>query len=109
MVPEYLDTLDLRLSARLVLVEEVAAKQHHVHLLLHPDAEKLIEAVEAVHAALRVLLGVSQVNVTRYQDPEEVTRVILIAVRLRKVTQGHLHALRPLLFLQKEKDCEKIY
>ena len=34
MGTEYLDTLDLRLSARLVLVEEIAAKQHHVHLLL---------------------------------------------------------------------------
>ena len=67
MVPEYLDTLDFRLSAGLVLV----------------DAEQLAEAIEAVHAALRVLLGVSQVNVTRYQDPEEVTRVILIAFSLR--------------------------
>ena len=55
MVPEYLDTLDLRLSAGLVLV----------------DAEKLVEAIEAVYAALRVLIGVSQVDVTRYQDSEE--------------------------------------
>ena len=38
----------LRLSARLVLVEEVAAEQNH--LKLHPDAEEL---VEAVHATLR--------------------------------------------------------
>ena len=64
-MPQDLHTLDLRLSDLLVLVEEVAAKQHHVHLLLHPDAELLVEAVEAAHAAQRVLLGVTQVIVTR--------------------------------------------
>ena len=76
-MPQALHTLDLRLSLSvlLVLVEEVASKlkQHDVHLLLHPDAELLVEAVEAVHPALRVLLGVSQVNVTRYLDTEEIT------------------------------------
>ena len=70
-MPQDLHTLDLRLSVLLFLVEEVAAKQHHVHLLLHPDAELLVEAVKAVHAALRVLLGVTQVNVTRYLDRED--------------------------------------
>ena len=64
MISQDLDTLDLRLSARLILVEEVAAEQHHVHLLLHPDVQQLVEAVETVHPALRVLLGVPQVNVT---------------------------------------------
>ena len=68
MVPEYLDTLDLRLSARIVYVKEVAAEKTHVHL--HPDVEELHGAV---HAALSVLLGLSQVNVAGYQDPEEVS------------------------------------
>ena len=34
MVPQDLDAFDLRLSAGLVLVEEVSAEQHHVHPLL---------------------------------------------------------------------------
>ena len=65
MIPQDLHALDLRLSAGLVLVEEVAPQQHHVHLLLLSDAQELIKAVEAVHATTS--------HVTNYQDPEEVT------------------------------------
>mgnify|MGYP001263183314 CR=1 FL=1 len=70
MIPQYLHAFDLRLSAGLVLVEEVAPEQHHVHLLLLPNAQELVEAVEAVIVTNGQLLPVSQVDITRYQDPE---------------------------------------
>ena len=72
MVPQDLDALDLRLSAGLVLVEEVAPQEDHVHLLLHPDTEQLVKRLEAVVSLDGILLSVAQVDVTRDEDPEHV-------------------------------------
>ena len=51
------------------------------HLLLYPDAEQLVESVEPVHAALLVLLGVSQVNVNSKSSSRLTTSFISVKIR----------------------------
>lgn len=93
MFPEDLDTLNLGLSARFVLVEEVATEQDHVNTTLRSDTEQLVKTVEAVVTSLAVLLRVAKMNVRSDQDLEQIG-ILILGPSIIILTQCH-----PLVFL----------
>ena len=72
VVTQDLHALVHRAARRLVVVEEVACEQHHVHLLAIRDLEDLGERDEGVVAADGVLFAIPEMCVGGDQNAEDV-------------------------------------
>lgn len=95
--PETVHDLIHRLSRRLVLVEEIAGEQDHIHVPLLSSGHDLVEGFPTIIAADRVSLAIANMIVCRNQNANRIAVGCFLSVIVstkdlrRQLTSGGRH------------------